>query len=278
MKTRFRPFWLMPTMGIFLILPDYLAAQAPPKPEDFITRQAGKLPIILSAPHDGKLAIPGVTVRQGEGVAKFVTVRDTNAGLVAEKLAEAIEKQMGAKPYFVIAKFSRKYVDANRPVEGAYEDPDAKPIYDAYHDALRKACQEVKKEYGQGIVIDLHGQAASAETVFRGTVNLKSVDLLKTRYGLKAITGSKSILGVLAEKGHVVFPPLDKPMDKEHRSYSGGYITQTYGAMGNFGLDAIQLELGWKQRNPKYVEAFAQDLATAIHTFAGEYLNWKQKK
>ena len=47
----------------------------------FVQTQAGELPIILSAPHGGKLEVPDVAVRKGEGLAKggsgFVVDRDT---------------------------------------------------------------------------------------------------------------------------------------------------------------------------------------------------------
>ena len=36
----------------------------------FVRTQAGELPIILSAPHGGKLDVPDVAVRKGEGLAK----------------------------------------------------------------------------------------------------------------------------------------------------------------------------------------------------------------
>ena len=46
-------------------------AQSGVQPEKLLTLWAGSLPIILSAPHGGRQAIPGVPLRQGIGVAQF---------------------------------------------------------------------------------------------------------------------------------------------------------------------------------------------------------------
>lgn len=78
--------------------------------------------------------------------------------VLAFKLANEIERVMGARPFLVVAHFHRKYIDANRPAAGAYESEAAKPHYDAYHDALRDACGDVRGRWGSGILIDIHGQ------------------------------------------------------------------------------------------------------------------------
>src|SRR5258706_367118 len=79
----------------------------------------------------------------GSGVSRFVVVRDDNTDLLAERLAVAIEKRMKGKPYLVVARFARKYVDVNRPAADAYESPAAAPTYEAYHAALKDACDRV---------------------------------------------------------------------------------------------------------------------------------------
>ena len=81
--------------------------------------QKGTLPIIVSVPHGGKKPVPEVPERLGVGVKMFATVRDTNTSELAEKFVTVLEKQLGGKPWVVIARFERKYVDANRPPDGA---------------------------------------------------------------------------------------------------------------------------------------------------------------
>jgi N-formylglutamate amidohydrolase len=247
---------------------------APPADLDnYLTVHAGTLPVVLSAPHGGRLPLPGVADRTGAGVEQFVTVRDVNTDLLAERFAAAIDKVLGGKPFLVVARFTRKHVDANRPAAGAYESAAARPYYDAYHAALKAYCASVRKGWGRGLLLDLHGQAAKADTVFRGTVKLSSVALLRDRFGMKAVTGPDSLLGALAARRHTVFPPPDGPADAaEHPRFGGGHITRTYGAAGGTGLDAMQLEFGGNCTRANSLDATAKDLAEALARFARTYL------
>lgn len=240
----------------------------------FVVVQSGTIPVIVSAPHGGGLLLPGVPERKGgDGVNKFVTVRDTGTLELAEKLVGTIEKEFGGKPYVVVAKFARKQLDANRPAEDGYEDKRAKAYYDAYHAALKKHCHEVRTTWGRGLLIDIHGQAAKADTIFRGTAGLKTVTALKDRFGMKSLTGPTSLLGVMAAKGYTIFPPLDaENQAKEDARYNGGHIVRTYGSDAGTGIDAVQLELGGDHRARKNQDKTATDLAVALKAFATVYL------
>ena len=259
-----------------LLLPLPLFAQEKPDLGKLLTVRKGTLPIVVSAPHGGRLAIPGAEERTGTGVEKFVTVNDTNTDQLAEKLAAAIKKELGGEPYVVIAHFQRKFVDANRPPEGGYESDFTKPVYAAYHKALKEACDDIQKQWGRGLVLDLHGQAAKADTIFRGTNDLKTVARLTDRFGRKAVTGPDSVLGVLAKKGYTVFPANDAD-EKEDKRFNGGYIAKTYGGSSGTGLDALQLELGGDHRSRKNLDAFAADLAAGVKAFTKAYLPEKKK-
>jgi N-formylglutamate amidohydrolase len=243
---------------------------APPTPP-LVTVQEGTLPIILSAPHGGGAPLPGVPPRLGVGVSKFTTVRDTSTDRLAEKLAAAIEKRMGGRPFVVIARFSRRHMDANREAKNAFEHPLARPYYDTYHNALADARKAVVERWGRGLLLDLHAQGAKRDTVFRGTNNGKSVTHLTDRFGRGAFVGPKSVLGVLEKKGYAVFPRCDSE-EKENPSYGGGWITQRYGSRDGGTLDAIQLETGGDHRGAKNIDRFAADLADAVAVFAAEFL------
>ncbi len=250
------------------------AGQDKPDLDKFLARKAGTIPVIVSAPHGGRIRLPEVPDRKGDGIGKFVVVNDTNTDVLAEKLAEAIAKKLGGRPYFVIAHFERKQADANRPAESAYEDPKAKPYYDAYHKALADSTAEVRKTWGRGLLLDLHAQAADANAIFRGTQNLKSVAALKDRFGMKALTGPNSVLGYLArEKSIAVIPAIDAdPTAKEDSRFNGGYIVKTYGSDAGTGVDAIQLEFGGKFRTKAALDQTATDVAEAVAAFQKAYL------
>jgi N-formylglutamate amidohydrolase len=170
----------------------------------------------------------------------------------------------------IVARFERKYLDANRPSESAYESMEAKPYYDGYHGALREAHDRVSREWGRGLLLDIHGQGAQAEAIYRGTGNGKTVASLTRRFGTEAITGPRSIFSQLEIMGYKVLPSTTES-HKEQR-YVGGYIVQTYGSHRGRGVDAIQLEIGTKLRARASLEQTATDLADVIAVFAREYL------
>jgi N-formylglutamate amidohydrolase len=255
-----------------------LAGEANPAAK-LVGAQPGKLPIILSAPHGGAKEVPGVPPRRGEGLVKgskgFFTGRDTGTEELAEALAAAIEKKMGKRPYVVVARFHRRYIDANRPPEIAYESKLAKPVYDEYHAALARYCKEVKKTYGRGLLLDVHGQGTARDTVFRGTQNGKTVTLLRQRFGEQAHTAKKSFFGLLAANGCKVHP--EDGAGKERAGFTGGHIVRTYGSHEGYGIDAIQLEFGGDYRAKGKREDTARKVAAAVAEYARLYLEEKAK-
>jgi N-formylglutamate amidohydrolase len=245
-------------------------AQNQSEHQKLLTVWAGMLPIILSAPHGGRQSIPGVPVRRGAGVTHFATGRDNNTDELAEIIAGRLEQRLNAKPFLIVARFERKYLDANRPTESAYESREAKPYYDGYHSVLREAHDRVSREWGRGLLLDIHGQGAEAEAIYRGTGNGKTVLSLTQRFGTEAITGPKSIFSQLELMGYKILPSA-KESHREER-YVGGYIVQTYGSHRGCGVDAIQLEIGTNLRVRANLQRTATDLAEAIAVFTREYL------
>lgn len=236
-----------------------------------VTIETGDLPIIISAPHGGREAIPGVAERQGNEVARFSSKADFNTDRLAEHLADTIEKQLGKRPYVVIARFHRKYLDANRRDRDAFESQKAKAVYDAYHQALVKARSDVIERWGRGVLFDLHGQGAEPKAIFRGTQNGKTTTHLINRFGREALTGENSVFGQLARQDVPVIPATGSS-DREHANYDGGYTVKTYGSGSVGTLDAIQLELGRELRSTEAIPATAAKLTNAIAAFAVEYL------
>jgi N-formylglutamate amidohydrolase len=254
---------------IATLLHEPLVAQDRPLARNFLTVWTGELPIILTAPHGGRQAVPGMAARRGIGVPQFTVERDNNTAELAELVAGKVSERMGAKPFLVIAHFERRYIDANRVETAAYESAEAKAYYDAYHGAIEAALQRMRQNWHAGLLLDIHGQGAEAETIFRGTDNGKSVSALEQRFGREAIAGPKSILGQLASKGYKIEP--DAPNDRERR-YTGGYTTRTYGSHRGGRIDAIQLEFGTQLRARNNLARTASDLAQAIAIFAESFL------
>lgn len=251
-----------------------VAQEAPSLASEQVEIQAGDLPIILSAPHDGTLDIPGVKPRTGGGLeAKpggFVTARDTGTAPLAQLVSQAIEKRFGRKPYLVINRAHRKYMDPNRPAPEAYEEEPARHVYDKYHGFLSQACEDVRNKYQAGLLLDIHGQGSRRNTVFRGTQNGLTVQLLKNRFGEGAHAGDTSFLAMLEARKFTVHP---KPFDgKEQAGFTGGFIVKNYGSHTTYGIDAIQLEFGGLYRSSDNRESAAGVIADAVAEYASVYL------
>jgi len=263
----------VPAIVIFVVLglcSSPLFAEQKTEDEGLLTVRSGTLPVILSAPHGGRQPILHASERRGVGVAQFRIGRDNHTDELAEKIAAQLEVRFGERPFAVIAHFERKYLDANRPAQGAYESNVAKFYYDAYHHALAEACRRVREGWGRGLLLDIHGQAAEVETIYRGTYNGRTVSALIERFGREALTGGRSIFGYLAQKGYRVSPPGNSAADEDR--YVGGFIVQSYGSHRGTGIDAIQMEFGSSLRNRRNLDRMAADVAEAIVVFSRAYL------
>lgn len=233
--------------------------------------ESGDLPIILTAPHGGREAIPSVPARMGVGVELFNPRSDAFTDELTEKLAQALEKQTGRRPYTVIAQFHRMYLDANRPPPLAYESDHARAVYDAYHAAIAHARWQVIERWGSGLLLDIHGQGEQPQIIFIGTQNGETTKHIRSRFGAAALTGEAGVFGQLTRQGFSLFPPINSD-EPEHAEYDGGHTVITYGSSSGGTVDAIQLELGLALRSRDTNEATAEQLATAIAAYRKTFL------
>jgi N-formylglutamate amidohydrolase len=234
-------------------------------PAEFIVVQAGDLPVILTAPHGGT-EMAGLPTRNGG-----TTLRDAQTLELTQNLARGLAARLGAAPYVVAAKFSRKVIDANRAPAEAFEDASAQPLYNAYHAQISRFVADAKARFPAGVLlIDVHGQSAEPNAVVRGTRNGATVRSLIERGGVAALIGPQSILGVLQAKGIQVIPAnTPPPLPAEDSRYDGGFTVATYSRAAGGGINTIQLEIGAALRARA---SFSDDLADAIAAFARAYL------
>ncbi len=243
--------------------------------ESLVLAERGDLPIILVAPHGGSLQIPDVPPR-----TNGVVSQDSRTLELTRSTADQIEKLCGHRPYVVAAKFHRKYLDVNRPVEKALEHPDAMSVYREYHGKTSEMIREMRKRFPRGcLLIDMHGQKGDPDFIHRGTANGVTVLELVRRAGVESVTGTNSVLGGLAAAGFKVFPPNTPPgKPAEDRRYNGGFTVRTYGSHQPEGVDALQLEFGTNLRRETLVrERLAKELSHSIVRFGESYLDWTEK-
>jgi len=249
-----------------------------PAPADLVLVRQGALPIILTVPHGGREAIPGVaprdTLGKPSGGRGFVTGTDTNTDQLALGIAAEIKKLTGKEPYVVMARFRRKFADPNRPPEVAFDSRAARPYYDYYHQAVRRFIDEVRGRYPAGLLVDVHGQKKDPTVVMRGTQNGRTVARLIERAGAPAVTGANGIFGQLAANGLDVFPSNDVAPEgsAENRGFNGGYTVGTYGSQNADGIDAVQMEFGTRYRHGEGLDLAARATGKALVAFYDAYL------
>lgn len=240
------------------------------QPIPLVRAERGTLPIVLTAPHGGTLPIPGVPER-----TSGVRVRDENTELVADHLWRRLHELTGARPHLVQAQFHRRFADANRPPEDAFEDERARPHYEAYHHGIRRAVREIREKSARGgLLVDLHGQSRDPETIHRGTLDGLTVKALLETHGADALTGEDSPFGHLKASGFTVFPDNTPPGEPpEAPAFRGGFAVATYGSHQADGIDAIQVEIGRAlRRDPARRRQVVEALARGIAAYWRRYL------
>ena len=273
---------LLRTILLLLLARAPFAIGADAAPADFVLVQQGSLPIILTAPHGGRRAIPGVAERAADkperrttgSYSSFKTGTDTNTDILVQKIAAEIRAITGKAPYLVMAKFQRKFIDVNRPPDVGLDDPAARQYYDYYHAIIRRFVDEVRGTFPAAILIDVHGQHDMPDVIMRGTHNGDSVKGLLKRGGFDAITGPNGIFGRLEANGFKVFPKNSVPTRGkfENAGLNGGYTVSAYGSDTAQGIDAIQMEFGADYRKQPVVDKSGKDAGRAIAEFYEAYL------
>jgi N-formylglutamate amidohydrolase len=264
----------------FAALVDSPACAAEKSPADLVLVRQGTLPIILTAPHGGREAIPGLNERSIEGEHKggewngYVKGGDPNTDTLTLGIAEEIKALTGQEPYVIVAKFQRKFVDANRPPAMAYDSAGAVPYYNYYHEAVRRAVDDIRSKFSAGLLVDLHGQNDVPAVLMRGTENGRTIKHLIHCAGSPAVTGSNGLFGQLEARGFKVFPANNVPIGgtSENGGLNGGYTVAVYGSHTTNGIDAVQMEFGSDYRQKAVLDQSAKETAKAIVVFYEAYL------
>ena len=244
---------------------------------NLVSRHRGTLPVILSCPHNGDRKPKGVPERTGSapGCPPFTVNGDLHTREITTRVAQRLLDVFGEAPYVVVAEFHRKYIDANRSADCAYEVPAAQQYYDEYHNTLRNFVSEVRAENGGlGLLFDIHGTRVIDDDpadLYLGTDNGKTVTRL-LQIDPQALWRRRSLRGFFEPEaaGYVVSPK--QPDIEETKEVDGGHTVRTYGSSEPDGVDAIQFEIASTLRNDRDKRtAFVENLAFAIGNFAARY-------
>ena len=246
--------------------------------DNLVKRHPGTMPVILTCPHGGSEEPPGVDVRTDPATppgCDFQDSRDNKTIEITEAVAQKILDLTGLSPYVVIARYHRKFIDANRTRDCAFiaDDPEAPPFYDEYHQRIDEFLQQLLSQNGnRGFLFDIHGTLVIPEDqadVYIGTANGSSLvpgfdrGSIFMQHGLhgllKASTRLKDTGGQIT-----VFQYGVSPVDEnaaETSQVSGGFTIRNYGPRVN----SIQIEIADTIRDDNENRGFfAEDLALAM--------------
>ena len=254
--------------------------------------QPGEAPIVISVPHGGALR-PTDLANRSYGK----TVRDGQTAEIGRALADAIERRTGKRPHLIFCHLHRSKLDANREaVEAAQGDTKAETTWSEYHGYIDRACEQVIREHGRGLYIDLHGQSHAENwiewgyTVSSHALSKEEIDEptsmrhLIESLGLSRtdlLRGETSLGARTQALGYKSVPSPAHPAPDGGHYFSGGYSTRRHGSREAGTIDGVQLELPrtlrMDRRNHTHL---AIDLANVFVDFVEEHyeLDWVESE
>jgi hypothetical protein len=206
----------------------------------------GNLPVIISAPHGGRLK-PDELPDRDDGTFAF----DVNTQELARAVADELNRRTGRWPHVIICRLSRRKVDCNREIkEAAAGNPIAEQAWNEFQSYIDEAHAAVVKQHGRGFYIDLHGHGHADQRLELGY--LHSIDQLalddaalsmppySAESSLRAIAARVAIsyaellrgptsFGAIMEKHG--FPCSPSPSNPHPKApyFNGGYNTRRHG-------------------------------------------------
>jgi hypothetical protein len=256
--------------------------------KEYIEYLPGTLPLIISAPHGGTLKPADIPNRTEGKVAQ-----DSNTQELSRLIRDEMQRQYGGTPHLIICRLHRLKLDANREIkEAAQGNPQAEKAWHEFQNFINQAREQVTKEFGAGLYIDLHGHRHIRGWVELGyALNAQKLDLsdeqLNSDPSIVAastlpeldkrspvsfaalLRGPDSLGALLAAEGFASVPSPQVPTPGANDYFSGGYNSQTHGSMNGGTISGLQVECPWGgvRDKPESRQKFAAALANCLGPF-----------
>jgi N-formylglutamate amidohydrolase len=237
-----------------------------------VDSQLGELPLLLTCPHGGSGEPPGVPHRPDQlpGCGRAQKAADQFTRQITLGLSAAVQDLAG-QPFSVIARFHRRFIDANRKEECAFKSRAAKPFYDEYHRRITLGIAAIKRTFpNRGLLVDIHGAADQPEMpgihVLLGPDNRRSIQRLRDLDDMILWRRGGPVRRLQAA-GFGVIPAESN--GRELSSFDGGFTIKRHGAERAAGLDALQVEIVRsvrmdEERREQLIEALAAGLVSVL--------------
>jgi hypothetical protein len=284
-------------INLLILLPFLLFSQPENKnisgsdTSDYIKVLTGNMPLVISIPHGGSLLPEEIPERPCTNCAKNKDVFTIEIGIA---IRNAIFRKTGYYPYLIINNLHRTRLDPNRNVtEAADGNRYGEIAWSEFQNSIDSATLQVKKKFGKGLYIDLHGHRHDIKRTELGyllsseelqledeLLNNESFEeyssirnLIRTNKDslsyVELIRGKLSLGNLFEEKGYPTVPSPKNPFPKTGDPYfSGGYNTTRHGSSLGGTIDGIQIELDMDLRSDESRrEKFAEDCTDILIEF-----------
>ena len=228
--------------------------------ERYVEYVAGDLPIVLTAPHGGRLK-PDTLPNRTNGVTEM----DANTQELARAVADEFFARTGHRVHLVASQLHRSKLDPNREIkEAAQGHPIAERAWAEYHAAIQGALDTAIAQHGFAFLVDLHGhshpvarlelgyalgakQLAVSDAAFdaAGFVAVSTLSDLHARLGIRASTlvrGPRSLGDLFALGGLRAVPGPAEPQPGPGPFFDGGYTVRRHAGGDTPKVDGLQIE------------------------------------
>ena len=251
----------------------------------------GELPLVISAPHGGRLK-PETMANRTFGVRS----EDSNTQDLARRIAAEVKKVTGRQMTLVISQLHRSKLDPNREIkEAAQGDKMAETVWGEYHAFIDEALKAAVKRHGRAFFIDLHGQSHPDVRVELGYLHdpldyakpasevnspafVKAGSLaylMKLNPGLEytALLHGPESLGALLEARSFLSTPSPRMPVPSLPYYRGGYTTFRH-IPDNPRVAGLQVEANRVRLRdtPEGRQRFAAALVSALQVYLPRFL------
>lgn len=288
-------FWIIPCFSAVGQTPSGVPGKSRFLEQNRVEVIEGNLPLIISAPHGGRLTPKEIPDR-----TSGTLVTDTHTDRLAADIAEAFHAQTGKYPYVIICHLKRTKVDCNRAIEeGAQGNPDAEKVWQAFQSSIEAARRQVSSSFGQGVYVDLHGHGhpephleigylltnrqlkldSAALAALEDQTSLREAAAGPENDFLELLRGPESFGAFMQKRGYSSIPSPDHPHAGEAHFFSGGYNTRQHAWKDKDGIVGFQLETPGPgvRSTPAERKAFAAAFAEAMREYMSHFRPAKEE-
>lgn len=259
--------------------------------DKYIEYLPGNMPLIISIPHGGYLIPDEIPDRPCTNCAKNQDIYTLEIGL---EMREVVFRITGKYPYVIINHLHRTRLDPNRNIdEAASGHPLAEIAWAEFHKLIDSASNEIERNFGKGLYIDLHGHRHEIKRTELGyllsvdelqledellnfdtfteysSIRSLAIDLKDSLTFTQLIRGPKSLGSLMERQGYPTVPSERIPAPKPGEPYfSGGFDTMKHGSSSGGKIDGIQIELDIELRTDEHRrKKFASDMSQILIEF-----------